>query len=1306
MATRSLSIRMSIKDNEKVLKALKSLGPAGDKALQRVQKASVKASKGLKRTDYAAIKLNKTLATLGTRFAAIVGTGAFLLYLRNAGKEALGFERAMGEVSTLMDHIAVKDLPALTQGMTALSEQFGRSRTEQAKGLYQTISAGITDAKKANELLLVANKLALGGIVTTETGIKGLASAINVWGSETFRAIDASDALFVGMKKGMITVGGLIDNMGQVAPLAKEVGISMEEVTSAMSALTLSGIPVAKTATGLRAIFAGILRPTHRAAEAAKEMGLEFNTTALRTKGLVGFLDSLKDATGSNAEKLAMLFEGVEALVPLLSLTGSQYKTLTDNMEAMNKKVGETEKAFTKMYGTTPVQLEIIQTKFSNLAQELMEHTFPAIKAVAGEMEAITDVLKVAISLTTLTVGAFATTGKATGEWIAGLIPVKRELTELGKIHKELAEIDPTITADFFTSFYKGEGKELELYKRRENLVKEYHKTVENAQKSLAINELVRLKKIADIQKEQQTGQRLAAQNAERKAKESFQKELKSILDGNKLLKLRSDGRHKEADAIEGNNKLLKLQNQFSDRLGRVLLPEEFKQIKEQYELRQELTGELEKQAEIEEAKIEAAKKQKAIDDKIEEEKKAAIKELADFWTDTWQGAVDETSRFMRDEFRDALDGNRIELKDFARFFLSLMKDTIADIAQAMIFRPIIGGMVSSITGAGGLGGIFGGGAMGGFGGMLGGGVGGFGGAGGFMGSGTSLMSMGGAGSALAFGQSQFLGNVGLKAGQALGLGRASTIALGKAGLNLPYGSVGSFGANLMGLSNQNMFVDVAASTAGSIAGSIIGNALLPGIGGIIGSTLGGFAGSALGGLFGGGGGRQQEPYQKGYVYYWTTKEGKDIYKVLTEGVSHGYDESTGRAMIKFLEQLTAITGLELKKDVGLIGTYRTGAGGAQTEAELMNMFATAFTGGIQSGRFLGVPPALERLAVTAHGKFEELEEGIAQWLLAKGQLEQSLKELTQVANDNVGPFESAIQNLDVQFDAMREQAIDLGVSLSKITTARSAQISNLRKQFDEQNRLAILMATDPYAAAMAEFEKWADFLRSDAQALGANFAYVEELIGLRRLDVIEQYGDKIVDAEKERMTLLLQGFIDELRGTTAYGIAPMEALTEAEKQFADVRETALTGNIAAIEKLPDALRRLLGVSAEAFAHGPQYWERYHFGLSTLENIIGDIPGFAAGGYHTGGLRVVGERGPELEITGPASYLTPQQMINSISPSVDLRRVEQKLDILIAAISDFRQQEAYQAVDNINVLSNIDAGVDDFVRKLDKRTAA
>lgn len=54
--------------------------------------------------------------------------------------------------------------------------------------------------------------------------------------------------------------------------------------------------------------------------------------------------------------------------------------------------------------------------------------------------------------------------------------------------------------------------------------------------------------------------------------------------------------------------------------------------------------------------------------------------------------------------------------------------------------------------------------------------------------------------------------------------------------------------------------------------------------------------------------------------------------------------------------------------------------------------------------------------------------------------------------------------------------------------------------------------------------------------------------------------------------------------------------------------------------------------------HGMTPWEHYlRFGRGE------GIPGFASGGFHVGGLRLVGERGPELEVTGPARIYSASQ---------------------------------------------------------------
>ncbi|MDR2451001.1 MAG: tape measure protein [Candidatus Accumulibacter sp.] len=79
------------------------------------------------------------------------------------------------------------------------------------------------------------------------------------------------------------------------------------------------------------------------------------------------------------------------------------------------------------------------------------------------------------------------------------------------------------------------------------------------------------------------------------------------------------------------------------------------------------------------------------------------------------------------------------------------------------------------------------------------------------------------------------------------------------------------------------------------------------------------------------------------------------------------------------------------------------------------------------------------------------------------------------------------------------------------------------------------------------------------------------------------------------------------------------------------------------------------------------------FDLETWARLHGMIPGYAEGGHHAGGLRLVGERGPELEVTGPARYYDTESTLRLLAGNGGgdpqtrqiLREVLMRLDALV-----------------------------------------
>lgn len=121
--------------------------------------------------------------------------------------------------------------------------------------------------------------------------------------------------------------------------------------------------------------------------------------------------------------------------------------------------------------------------------------------------------------------------------------------------------------------------------------------------------------------------------------------------------------------------------------------------------------------------------------------------------------------------------------------------------------------------------------------------------------------------------------------------------------------------------------------------------------------------------------------------------------------------------------------------------------------------------------------------------------------------------------------------------------------------------------------------------------------------------------------------------------------------------------LLEGDAKNGDFQEVAL----GLLDSIDSALAGLSGatksaeeVITDAIKNGTQAQ------LGALRAVIAalkgePIPAFATGGMHLGGLRIVGERGPELEATGPARIWNASQTAAMLGGSANMERVEQLL---------------------------------------------
>ena len=331
--------------------------------------------------------LTAGIAAVGVA-AAVAGVAITAIVTVAAVKRAGELEQSLANVATISKQVE-GNIKGVTREIVDLSIKANTDANLLSEGLYQAISAGITDAGEALEFLGVAAVAAKGGLTTVETAVDGLTSVINAYGLTSADAEQTSDKLFKTVQLGKTNFEQLSRSIGNVAPLAAQMNVSLDDVLGAITAITLTGKGTSEAVTGIRQALTQILRPSEGAKKVAKELGIEFNAQALAAKGLRKFLEDLGKATGGSSEKLSKLFGDIEGLQSVLVLTGNQAKTFADNTDAITRASGDASNAFEIQNATFQSQANLLKTQLNAQLLRMGEKILPSVTRGLEELNAI-----------------------------------------------------------------------------------------------------------------------------------------------------------------------------------------------------------------------------------------------------------------------------------------------------------------------------------------------------------------------------------------------------------------------------------------------------------------------------------------------------------------------------------------------------------------------------------------------------------------------------------------------------------------------------------------------------------------------------------------------------------------------------------------------------------------------------------------------------------------------------------------------------------------------------------------------------
>jgi len=268
--------------------------------------------------------------------AAVVGVAIGVMAVKAAGAFQQGLNRLVTGAGDVTDNMKL-----MGQAILATSVDTGVLTDQLLPAMYQIISAGQRGAQAEDTLAVAAR-----GSVVEQAKIvdvaKALTGAMTDYGTKQFNATQYMNMFTRATQLGKITLEELSKSMGPLLPIARNLGIHIQDVAAAMSTMTNANIPAERAATSLRFMFQSLENPTKKALTAMSEFGLNSIAVANEMKkSLPGALEMVYNAAKRAGPEGSVPFNravsdmigGQRSLQAFLSLTGTHMKTFADDVK-------------------------------------------------------------------------------------------------------------------------------------------------------------------------------------------------------------------------------------------------------------------------------------------------------------------------------------------------------------------------------------------------------------------------------------------------------------------------------------------------------------------------------------------------------------------------------------------------------------------------------------------------------------------------------------------------------------------------------------------------------------------------------------------------------------------------------------------------------------------------------------------------------------------------------------------------------------------------------------------------------------
>lgn len=274
----------------------------------------------------------------------------------------------------------------LTESVAGLAKKYRMELKDVSEAFYQIISAQF-NVNEAMKVLDASLKLAVGGFANANDAALALVQTLNAFELGANKASHVADVMFETTRLGIITTQQYADQMSKVASTASMFGISIEEVSAAISVMTRNGVKVDQAFTSLNQLLMTIVNPTEEAKKTMDAYGVSLDMNKVRSEGLVNSLLSLGDVLKSE-EAMTNIVKSRTGAKAMFSLVQNSEDYINDLL-AMYNSVGAAEEAANERLNTTASLLKQSKSSMTELGRQLGQELEPTIAGLYVKLNSL-----------------------------------------------------------------------------------------------------------------------------------------------------------------------------------------------------------------------------------------------------------------------------------------------------------------------------------------------------------------------------------------------------------------------------------------------------------------------------------------------------------------------------------------------------------------------------------------------------------------------------------------------------------------------------------------------------------------------------------------------------------------------------------------------------------------------------------------------------------------------------------------------------------------------------------------------------